>query len=732
MITPLTPIAGVPDGLIVAVNTRLRQISLQADASTAATGGGGTGAPTPVTPVTPVSPTPVGAVIEVHAYGSMDPVLGVITLGVSITPPTDPLFGGCHLYLEIPDQSGGVANTVGVATVGVAAAGGAWAPIDLGVQPYSAATQPWILTLPAPPGVDPTLAAVCRAYASSVSSGVDNPLVRANAHGATPNAQFTIYPDTPGSASGATNVTQLCGPIVPLVLSNDNSTGKLQTPVLVTVSSTPANIPGWSGQLVLVWAGNDPTQPLNQQTVGNIFTTAGPVYGSPDKIPVPHSFAVLTPTTITNATIYAVSGLVNASGVYQWNNLVPGLTPSCGITVGVTTGTTDATSAMLSTLSPSVGMLAGLFGVVDLGITAPLMAPASVTAANAALAALAVVSTSMAASSVTAANNALAALAVIAANMAPNSVTSSNGAIAALAVVAASMATNSITAANGAIASLAVSGANIQLATILGANIAYATIADANIGTCSVSKLTAGSATFSGTATFANGSGPSVAIASGSVTLTAGANTTTLTAGGGIQLANSTYTLNLSSTQIALANGSYNVQLGSGGIALNSAGYALTLSSTQILMSNSTASLTLAASSASLVSGVQSFMVSAAGLTFLDTAVGSGLQLVATTGAAGVTLALQGGTSGFGSVNLSIGSGGAQVTVGTAAVPGATTIGSGTIALSGAPYTILMNGSQVLTYRQTGLGNPTGWADSTALAWAQSLYSKLSTHGLIT
>ena len=596
MITPLTQIAGVPDALIVAVNTRLRQIGQQADASTAATGGG---APAPVTPVVPgPPPVPVGDVAAVHAYGEMDPVLNVITLGVYVTPPTDPLFGGCHLYLEVPDQSGGAANTVGVATVGgTTAVGGAYAPIDLGVQPYSAGTQPWLLTLPVPPGVDPTLAVISRIYASSVSSGVDNPLVRANAHGATPNAQFTIYPLVAGAPSGATNVTALCGPIVPLVLPDDNSTGKLQTPVLVTISSTPATITGWSGQLVLVWAGNDPTQPANQLSVGSIFTTAGPVYGSPDKIPLPHSFAVPTPTAITDATLYALSGLVDGGGNYQWNNLVPGQTPSAGITVGTTTGTTDAASAMLATLAPSMAVLAGIFGVAPTGITAPLMAPAAVTAANAALAALAVVNTNMAASSVTATNAALAALAVIATNMAPNSVTSSNGAIAALAVVAASMATNSITATNGAIANLAVSGANIQLATVTGANIAFATIADANIGACSVSKLTAGSATFTGTATFANGSGPSVAIASGSVTLTAGANTTTLTAGGGISVANGAYSVSVTSSSVSLFNGgSFNVQITTGGIALNSAGYTLAISSSSIQMVNGGSNLTLTAS----------------------------------------------------------------------------------------------------------------------------------------
>jgi hypothetical protein len=45
---------------------------------------------------------------------------------------------------------------------------------------------------------------------------------------------------------------------------------------------------------------------------------------------------------------------------------------------------------------------------------------------------------------------------------------------------------------------------------------------------------------------------------------------------------------------------------------------------------------------------------------------------------------------------------------------------------------ISVNGTKVLGAQQTGLGNPTGWSDSTALAWAQSLYAKISAQGLIT
>jgi hypothetical protein len=43
-----------------------------------------------------------------------------------------------------------------------------------------------------------------------------------------------------------------------------------------------------------------------------------------------------------------------------------------------------------------------------------------------------------------------------------------------------------------------------------------------------------------------------------------------------------------------------------------------------------------------------------------------------------------------------------------------------------------MNGTQVVTYRQTGPGNASGWADATAQAWANNLLTALRAHGLIT
>jgi hypothetical protein len=67
-----------------------------------------------------------------------------------------------------------------------------------------------------------------------------------------------------------------------------------------------------------------------------------------------------------------------------------------------------------------------------------------------------------------------------------------------------------------------------------------------------------------------------------------------------------------------------------------------------------------------------------------------------------------------------------QIIMGPSSNPGIFTL------TAGFAFSLSFNGSQLLTSRQTGLGSPTGWADATAQSWAQSLYNKLSTHGLIT
>ena len=423
--------------------------------------------------------TPPSDVTGLQVSGFIDPLSGAITLTVSVTPPSGD-FDGCHLYLEVPDQSGAASSTVGTAVVGGSApAGGSWYPIDLGVQPYVASQQPFVLTAPGPPSLDSTVDTPCRLYVASVVAEVDNALVRAGQPGATPNQTFSLVSLGSGTPTAGTNVTDTCGAIAASVLPDDNSTGKLRTPVIVMVSSVPANIPNWTCRLVLTWAGVDPTVLANQQTVGNAFNTAGPVYGSPDGIPIPHSFALDTPKEVKHAIIWAQSGTSQAGGRGagtlkrgRWNNIVPGITPSFPITIGTTTGTTDAASVMAASVAASMAVVGGLFGVAAQGITNPLLGNQAVATLN--IDNLAIT------------NPLMASLAVQAANMASGSVTAGNAALASLAVGTAALQSACVT--YGIIANLAVSSAQIQNATITGLQVAYATIAGANIGLATIAQ----------------------------------------------------------------------------------------------------------------------------------------------------------------------------------------------------------------------------------------------------
>jgi uncharacterized protein YjbI with pentapeptide repeats len=490
---------------------------------------------------------------------------GFYTLFVSVTPSgiTGDTSIGCHLYLEIPDQSATATFTVGTNTIGDGSTtSGNWQILDLGRYTFDGGA-PWTITGPLPFDINADLNIPCRLYANPFSTSYEGPLVQANQPGASPNQTFTLVSLKSGSPTAGTNVTTLTGGdgnligIVATPLTPVNVTGKLETPVLVDVSDTPPNVTGWVARLVLTVGNADPTQVANQQVVGSILTQAGPVYAAPgDGISVPHSFALDTPKTFTTATIWLQAGLKNAKGVFSWNNIVPGITPSFSISYGSTSGTTDATAIMTATIAASMAVVNNLFGVAAAGITNTLLGSGAVATIN--IQALAVT------------NPLLASLCVTAANLASSSVTAT--AIAALAVGTAAIQTVAIT--NALIANLAVSGAQIQSATITGANIASATIAGANIGTativqanmasasigtaqiqslavtdalianCSVSKLAAGTANFSGTATFSNGSNllqisssgitvqatsnDHIAVTSGTVTITSSGQATTI------------------------------------------------------------------------------------------------------------------------------------------------------------------------------------------------------------
>ena len=432
---------------------------------------------------------PPGDVTAITVTGFIDPVSAAITLSVGVTPPaTIGTFIGCHVYGEFPDQSSGTPLVLGTSALGGSAGlTGPWVPIDCGKQVYVASQQPWTITVPAPPGIDPTVNTPCRVYAVAFSTSTENKLVQANQSSPSPSQTFTLVSLASGTPTAGTNITTLTVAsgaqvgIVATALAPVNVTGKLQTPVEVLVTDTPT-VPGWCFELVFTFFGQDPTVAANQYVLSGIETQAGPVQAGADGISVPHSFVLDTPTSVTTGTVWLIAGLVDASGNFQGNNLVPGITPSFPITFGSTVGTTDASAIMAATIASTMAVVGGLFGVAALGITNPYLGSGAVGTLN--IAGLAV------------ANPQLALLAVQANSMSPGSITATNGAIATAAVVSASIAglavqtaaINLLAVTNGIVANLAVDYTKIANATITYAQIANTTIAGANIGTATIAQ----------------------------------------------------------------------------------------------------------------------------------------------------------------------------------------------------------------------------------------------------
>ncbi len=254
------------------------------------TGGGAPGPGGSTVSTTVGGATSVTDVQGIAVTGLIDPVSDDILLSITITPP-DPIgaFVGCHLYLEIPDQSATAPFTIGSSPIGgPAGITGPWTPIDLGYQAYSAANQPWQIEISAPSGIDPTVNTTCRVYAVAFSTTAENALVQANQPNPTPSQSFTLESLDAISGASATDVTALSGPISAQVLANDNSTGKLLTPVLVNVSSVPSGIKNWAYQLVVTMGTADPTNPANQRVVSQPMRAAGNVPSGTDGISVNH------------------------------------------------------------------------------------------------------------------------------------------------------------------------------------------------------------------------------------------------------------------------------------------------------------------------------------------------------------------------------------------------------------------------------------------------------------
>ena len=525
--------------------------------------GGGGGAILPGGGDTSGTPTGAGAapgnVSSITVSGILDPAALEITLTVSFTPGSGTA-SGVHCWLDIPDHGSATDATakltVGSSTVGTAKVAGPFEPIDLGLQTNP--TQPWTFTcgFPQYTGLNPAQNIPCRLYISSTSSMTDNVLIQDGLTGNTPNCAFTLVSLASGTPTAATNVTVNCGNLVCQVMGNDNSTGKLETPIWATMGSVPSKPPaGWGYRLYISYGTADPTVPANLTAVTEVENVAGPVPPptKSDGISTAHTFVLPTPTATTNATIWAIAGITKG-GTFLANNVVPGITNSCPITFGSTSGTLDASQQMISTLAASMAVVSGEFGIAAAGVTNALMGSGAVSTlnlqalavTNPVLAALCTQAANLASGSITTGNAALSSSVVTAGKMAANSITASNAAIAAAAIGTAGIQTAAITTA--LVANLAVGTAQIITGSILSAQIGTATIADSNMGTCSVSKLIAGTANFSGTATFQyGGSGPSVQINSTQVELNSSTNYVGISSSG-ISISTSSASLDISTT----------------------------------------------------------------------------------------------------------------------------------------------------------------------------------------
>lgn len=449
---------------------------------------------------------PNGTALIVSGY--IDPITDNISLIVQAAPPS-PIgtFLGYHFYAEIPDTSTVAPIIPGRTAVGSGAPAGVWTTIDCGKKTYAASTQPWYLSPKTPAGLDPTVNTPCRLYAVPFSAGSEGPLVQANQPNPSLNQTFTLMslaPPKPGSGTNVTTLTADDGPVGVTVIVEppDTSTGKMLTPFWASVTNTPA-VKGWTYQLVVTLNGADPTAVANQFIVTGLLTQAGPVPAGADGIAAPHTFVLPTPTAVTQGVLWLQAGLVDASGNFQANNIVPGITPSCPFTYGSTIGTLDAAAVILTSIANTMRVVGTLLDLAPLGVTNPYLGPGAVFTINV--------------QGLNITNPLLADLVVQSRNMHGLSITAGNGALAP----------NSITAASGAIDNLAVSTAAIQLlaadTTIIGnaavgtgkiinlavtaAKIGLLEVGDAQIGNVSAAKIIAGTvmATISMTAPTING-----------------------------------------------------------------------------------------------------------------------------------------------------------------------------------------------------------------------------------
>lgn len=288
-----------------------------------------------------------------------------VKLFLPVTPPSP--IGTCvggHIYVEDPDQSAAPSILMDGATLmnGSGQLQGQWAPIDCGLIPYKSAEQPWIVEYGS--GGNERIAHDVRVYVSSYSDTVDLPLVRYGLTGATPSFVVTVPAITTKKPNSGSNITPyLVTSISGSVSAAVSVSGKLRRPIGITVSlaGLPVLSTRWAYQLLGFQDGDITQSPVLASGVIT-DTTGGLIPAGPDGITIAHTFGPEEPTAPMNITVYAVAGLIAADryipglpphtpGSFIPNNIVPGITASCIVSIGTTGGVIDMTNVLLTSTS---------------------------------------------------------------------------------------------------------------------------------------------------------------------------------------------------------------------------------------------------------------------------------------------------------------------------------------------------------------------------------------------
>lgn len=293
----------------------------------------------------------------------------VLQITVPVTAPSAiGAIVGAHLYVENPDQSTGTRLVLDGSTPadGTAKLIGNWAPEDMGQQPYVAG-QPFLISVR-----DATPGQQIRVYVEAYTDVLDPSPVQAGLTGATPSALVTVPDFAPSKIGNGLEYEPLISLVSVTTLTDDWSTGKRRTPVVVKVDTTSLPNPApdaWACEVVLLW-DNDPTPDPNAGKniatgtfgVDEINLNAGVLPAAQDGIAAAHTLALDTPTSLIGLTVYvrSLKRLIsnsNRGGTPQTrerllrNTIVPGVTPSAHIVLGATDGTVDIGAALTNSIS---------------------------------------------------------------------------------------------------------------------------------------------------------------------------------------------------------------------------------------------------------------------------------------------------------------------------------------------------------------------------------------------